>query len=310
MKSWLILIMMTATVIVRGEEPLQNIVDDAWQGAQGYHFSGRLTEIRSAPGKDSGRLSSLYRNIRMLFTSGEDGVVACHVANYEWSPRIDHRGYWVLASSQPLNLAPGWHEIKTKPGASTQAGLLVPDPRNSIGIISDIDDTILVSEVLSKRALLRNSLTVPPEQREVVSGMATLYTRVLKENPAPESSAVFYVSSSPRQLTDNLRRFLQANGFPRGVLQLKEISPGQGDSLGEHADYKLRRIKTILNAFPQTRFHFFGDDGERDPEIYAEVMTKYPSQVTGIWIRRVHPSVERPIYSGQLDVQTLVNSAK
>ena len=311
MRSWCVFtIAMAASVSVHGDEPRQNIVDDAWQGMQGYHLSGRLTEVRPAPTKDSGRMAALYRNIRMLFTSGEEGVVTCRVEGNEWSPRIDRHGYWVLAASQPLNLVPGWHDIKTEPAASTQAGLLVADPRNGIGLISDIDDTILVSEVLSKRSLLANSLTVSPEHRAAVPGMAALYAHVLKENAEPESSAVFYVSSSPRQLTDNLRRFLQANGFPRGVLQLKEVASGNGDSLREHETYKLRRIETILGAYPQIRFHFFGDDAERDPEIYAAVQAKHSSQVAGIWIRRINPDAKRSGYPGQKDVRELMDGAK
>jgi phosphatidate phosphatase APP1 len=307
---FLFILAMAATVSVRSEEPRQNIVDDAWQGTNGYYFSGRLTEVRPAPGKDSGRLASLYRNTRMLLTSGEEGAVTWRVAGNEWSVRADDRGYWELAASQSLSLAPGWHEIESEPMASSKAGFLVTDQRNTTGLISDIDDTILVSEVLSKRALLANSLTVPAEQRAAVLGMAALYARVLKENAAPEASAVFYLSSTPRQLTDNLRRFLSANGFPRGVLQLKEVASENGDSLREHEAYKRRRIETILAAFPQTQFHFFGDDAERDPEIYAEVRVKHPSQVAGIWIRRINPDPHRPVYPGQHDVRELMESAK
>jgi phosphatidate phosphatase APP1 len=301
---------MAAFVSARAEEPHQNVVDDAWQGAHGYHFSGRLTEIRPAPGRDSGRLAALYRNTRMLLTSGEEGAVTWRVAGNEWSLRADDHGYWELAASQWLNLKPGWYDIEAEPAASSVAGFFVADPRNTVGLISDIDDTILVSEVLSKSALLKNSLTVPAERRDVVHGMAALYTRVLKANIAPEASAVFYLSYTPRQLTDNLRRFLQANGFPRGVLQLREVASENGDSMQEHETYKLRRIEAILEAFPQTRFQLFGDDAERDPEIYAEVQSEHPNQVTGIWIRRINPDAQRPVFSGQHDVRELMGAAK
>ena len=310
MKGWLFFVMIIAAVTLHGEEALQAIVDDAWQGINGFHFSGRLTEVHPAPAKDSGRLEALYRNTRMLLASGEEGTVTWRVADNEWSVRADDHGYWELAANQPLTLKPGWYDIKTEPVASSRAGFIVPDPRNGVGIISDIDDTILVSDVLSKSSLLTNSLTVPAEQREPVPGMAALYVQVLKANAAPEASLVFYVSTSPRQLTDNLRRFLQVNGFPRGVLQLKEIASENGDSLREHDAYKRRRIEVILGAFPKLRFHFFGDDAERDPEIYADVLAKHPAQVAGIWIRRINPDAERPVYSGQNDVQELMNGAK
>ena len=307
MKYWpTAFLFITATLTTRSEEFFQTVVDDAWQGAQGYHFSGRLTEIRPAPLENSGRLGALYRNTRMLFTSGEPGLVTWHVADKEWTLRADDRGYWELAGNQSLDLPPGWHGIETEPVASSTAGFLVVDPRNPIGLISDIDDTILVSDVLSKRALLKNSLTVSPEKREAVPGMAELYRKLVLKNPAPNATAVFYLSSSPRQLTDNLRRFLSVNGFPRGVLQLKKISREGGDSTGDHQAYKLRHLETILAAFPQVRFHFFGDDAESDPEIYAQVQEKYPERVAGIWIRHLNPNPKRATYPGQHAVSELI----
>ncbi|MGC4071435.1 MAG: DUF2183 domain-containing protein [Nibricoccus sp.] len=295
-----------ATAPVKADDELHTIVDDAWVGAQGFHFSGRLTEIRRAPEKNSGRLAALYRSTRMLFTSGEEGAVTWRVGKMEWTTRADDHGYWELTSNTPLDLAPSWHEIETVPSASSTAGVLVPDPRNALGIISDIDDTILVSEVQSKRKLLSNSLTVPAENRSAVPGLADLYHRIAKKNPAPETTPIFYVSGSPRQLTDSIRRFLKTNDFPRGVLQLKEISTERGDSLLDTPAYKLKHIDKIIAAFPGVKFMLIGDDGEQDPEIFAKVAEKYPARVEGVWIRRVHNDPARAKFAGQRDLTELL----
>jgi len=289
-----------------GEEPLQAVVDDAWQGAQGVHFSGRVTEIRRAPSEENGRWAAFYRTLRMLFTSGEKGVVTWQVAGKKWTASVDPHGYWEFTDEKSLDLAPGWHEIEAKPAASSPAGLLVVDPRNSIGLISDIDDTILVTGVLTKGTMLKNSLMVTPEHREAVPGMAQLYLKLLQKNPAPAASAVFYLSGSPRQLTDNLRRFLSAKGFPRGVLLLKEISAENKGAPGDPEAFKFRHIETIFDAYPKVRFYLFGDDGERDPEIYAQIQKKHPEQVLGVWIHHVNPDKSRPSYSGQRDVSELL----
>ncbi len=294
------------TASVKADDELHTIVDDAWVGAQGVHFSGRLTEIRRAPEKGAGKLSALYRTTRMLFTSGEEGAVTWRVGKLEWTVRADDHGYWEMAANTPLQLEAGWHEIEAVPSASSPAGLLVPDARNALGIISDIDDTILVSEVLSKRRLLSNSLMVPAEQRDAVPGMAGLYHRIAKKNPAPESTPIFYVSGSPRQLTDSIRRFLKVNGFPRGVLQLKEISTERGDSLSDTPAYKRKHIDRILAAFPGVKFMLIGDDGEHDPEIFAAVAEAYPERVEGVWIRRVHTDEGRAQFAGQRDLAELL----
>jgi phosphatidate phosphatase APP1 len=293
-------------VSIYADDAWHTIVDDGWVGATGFRFSGRVTERHQPPEKDTSRLAALYRNTRLLLTSGEEGAVSWRVDDFTWTLRADDHGYWELVSNTPLPLPPGWHEIESVPAASSEAGLLVPDPRNQLGIISDIDDTILVSEVTSKRRLLGNSLLVPGEMRTPVPGLAELYKRIAAKNPAPETSPIFFVSGTPRQLTDNVRRFLRANGFPRGVLILKEISTERGDSLADTPAYKRKHIDTILAGFPHVRFLLIGDDGEADPEIFAAVSEKYPERIEGVWIRRVHPDPERVRYPGQHDLTELL----
>lgn len=281
---------------------MQVILDDAWSTPQGYRFSGRLTDIRRPARAGSGAGRTLYRTTRLLFTRGEDGAVNWSVGPMSWETRADNRGYWSLQANQALPLAPGWHPIETRPATSpdaTSAGLLVHDPRNTWGLISDIDDTVLVSEVLSKRSLLRNSLLLPPESRRAVAGMAQLYAGWLQRNPHPQATPVFYVSATPRQLSDSVRRFLRHNGFPRGVLQLKEVYSHQADPLRDQQAYKLGRLRAILAAYPGVRFTLVGDDGERDPECYAALQASHPERIHEVWIRPVHPDPARPRFAGQ-----------
>jgi phosphatidate phosphatase APP1 len=281
---------------------MQTILDDAWATGQGYQFSGRLTERRQPALAGSGAGHTLYRTTRLLFTSGEDGAIKWSTGGLQWESRADNRGYWSLRANQALDLAPGWHDIRTEPTISpdaTGAGLLVHDPRNTWGLISDIDDTILVSHVLSKRRLLRNSLLLPPESREAVPGVAALYTGWLQRNPNPRATPVFYVSATPRQLSDSVRRFLQHNGFPRGVLQLKEVYSEQAHPLRDQQAYKTQRIEAILAAFPDVRFTLVGDDGERDPESYAALQAAHPERIHEVWIRPVHPDSARARHPGQ-----------
>lgn len=289
------------------EEARRVILDDAWAGADGARFSGRLVEARSVPAADDKAARTVWKNTRQLLTGGEEGFVTWRVAGHEWTTRTDDDGYWSLAMSPAPAFAPGWHEVECAPPADEGAGLLVVAPGNRLGIISDVDDTVLVSEVTNKRALLRNSLAVPPERRAAVPGMAALYARLLARNPEPAASAMFYVSASPRQLTGNVRTFLRANGFPRGVLHLKEFSENGGASLADQRDYKRSAIEAILRAHPDVRFALFGDDGEQDPEIYAALQSAYPGQIEGVWIRRVHPDPKRARLDGQSDVLSLLS---
>ncbi len=291
----------------KDSEPLRVIVDDAWSGARGCHFSGRLVERRELDADARGAGNRFYHNTRLLLTSGEEGFVTWRASGVEWTTRADDDGYWTLAMNPAPAFAPGWHVIETDPERSSEAGLLVVDPKNRSGIISDVDDTVVVSDVLRKRVLLKNSLGVAPDKRVPVPGMAELYRKLLAKNPAPESAAMFYVSASPRQLTDNLRTFLRANDFPRGVLRLKELSETSEDSLtGDQRAYKQRVLGEIFEAFPGVKFALFGDDGEQDPEIYAELQKRFPGQIEGVWIRRVHPDAKRARFAGQADLGELL----
>ncbi|HVU18425.1 MAG TPA: phosphatase domain-containing protein [Candidatus Didemnitutus sp.] len=283
---------------------LQTIVDDAWQGCSSYQFSGRVTKIRRTPQGDSGRLHSLYRNSRLLATAGRPDAVTWSVGAHSWTTRTDHHGYWSLVGSPSLNLRPGWHEIATQPSASSPAGLLVVDPRNDTGIISDLDDTILVTGVTSRRSFLRNSLLLPPEKRAAVPRMAQGYRRIVDALPNPAAAPVFYLSATPRQLTDNVRRFLALAGYPRGVLILKHVARGSADPVRDHAAYKSRRITEIFDSFPGVRFHLVGDDGGTDPEIYARFVRERPTQVADVWIQSVAKR-RRPLPPGQRNAAEL-----
>ena len=308
MKLWLTgIIFAAAAQAAWSAEQVHTIVDDGWQGAHGYHFSGRITEAHSGPRPNDGPLAALYRNTRILMAGGEEGLVTWSVAGKEWTLRTSEHGYWELAEGGSLDLKPGWHDITSVPTASSPAGLLVVNPRNAIGIISDIDDTILVTDVSDTGTMLKNSLIVSPERREAVPGMAELYRNLVQKNPDPESTPIFYLSASPRQLTDNIRRFLVLDRFPRGVLQLRSTSAEGGDGEKDHEAYKLSHIETNLAAFPQLKFYFFGDDVERDPETYAKVAERHSDQVAGVWIHRINRDPKRIVYPGQADVRELMH---
>jgi phosphatidate phosphatase APP1 len=306
-------------------DPKHNVIDDAWATSKGLRFSGRLTEAHEGPKAQGSKLSTLKRQAKQLLTSGEEGRVKWRVETktgvLEWQSRADDMGYWELHTNlplPPLALAPGWHTLHSQPVASTlaqpvahathAAGLLVHDPHNTSGLISDIDDTILVTQVLDKAKLLKNSLTIAPESRQAVAGMAQLYRKLMDDLPNPAAAPVFYLSASPKQLSDSLRRFLAQHQFPRGVLQLREISPQPQtrDPLADTQNYKIQRIQAILDAFPGVRFLLIGDDAERDPEVYAHFQQMHPERLHSVWIRRIHPDPNRPRYPQQHDVEDLL----
>jgi phosphatidate phosphatase APP1 len=152
-----------------------------------------------------------------------------------------------------------------------------------VSVISDIDDTIKVSDVLNRKTLLKNTFCCPFKP---VTGMADVYR-------AWESSfdaRFHYVSASPWQLYLPLSEFTRSNGFPAGTFHLKEFRVKGRSVLGlfeSPGRYKAAVIEPLLRQFPQRQFVFVGDSGEKDPEIYGALARKFPDQVRHIFIRDV-----------------------
>jgi phosphatidate phosphatase APP1 len=155
--------------------------------------------------------------------------------------------------------------------------------RAGLTVISDIDDTIKITEVTDRRALLRNTFLEPFRP---VPGMAQVY-----QGWATSSNARFcYVSASPWQLYEALQAFAQSNGFPAGVFYLKDFRWRDQTFFNLFKDpvaYKTSVIEPLLQRFPGRRFVLVGDSGEQDPEIYAALARKYPKQVARVCIRDV-----------------------
>jgi len=155
-------------------------------------------------------------------------------------------------------------------------------PASGLSVISDIDDTVKITEVRNQQQMLLNTFA---RAFEAVPGMAEHY-RNLAGNP---QTRFHYLSSSPIQLLSALADFLRDAGYPPGSIHLREsttwhtLIPGSGESRA----HKLAAITRLMEDFPLRRFLLIGDSGELDPEIYGEVARTRPERVEGIVIRDV-----------------------
>lgn len=277
-------------------------------------IEGRVTayEEARALSETEGRRANFRRNLGLLVNDERADVpVIVRLLERQWSATTDVEGYFRVELADLSALTPGWHQIGGEvAGSSTEAGLLVVPDANSHGLISDIDDTILVTEVTSTRRMLANTLLRNPMQREAVPGTAALYRELAAKNADAAAAPVFYLSASPRQLHFSIETFLAYNGFPRGVLITKRVTNDEtSEPLFDQTGYKKARVEEILARVPHSRFTLIGDDGEHDPEIYEEIRRLYPERIEAIWIRRVHPDPERPQLAGQGDLAALLDGS-
>lgn len=158
--------------------------------------------------------------------------------------------------------------------------------RGDLGIISDIDDTLLVTDVTSKVRMLYLTLFRNPLTRQPPPGTVALY-RLLSAsggNPSPNRPC-FYVSKSPWNLYHMLVEYMDVQGLPKGPLLLRDLDL-PGVHRGPRADHKGTSIRQLLGAFPQMRFVLLGDSGERDPALFLELMREYPQRFVVGYVRR------------------------
>lgn len=160
-------------------------------------------------------------------------------------------------------------------------------PRTGISIVSDIDDTVKLTDYLNKKEFYKNTFI---REFQPVPGMMEHYNKCKTEY---ENCCFHYVSASPYQLFEELNKFFQRMGFPAATFHLKRIRVKDKSLLqllADPQDYKLRQIEPLLKAFPNRKFIFVGDSGEKDPEVYTELFQKYPDQIEKIWIRNIDNS--------------------
>jgi phosphatidate phosphatase APP1 len=160
--------------------------------------------------------------------------------------------------------------------------------QSGVTVISDIDDTIKLTEVTDRTKLLRNTFL---RQFEAVAGMADVY-----RGWAAQGAAFHYVSSSPWQLYSGLKQFLDGEGFPQGSFHLRAIRLRDASLLRlfvARRRTKRRVIRSIVRMFPYRQFVLVGDAGEKDPEIYGAIARQFPRQIKRIHIRLLEGQLEQ-----------------
>ena len=155
-------------------------------------------------------------------------------------------------------------------------------PNTGLTIISDLDDTVKISEVVNRKRLLQRTFIEP---FEAVPGMAGRY-----QAWHADGALIWFLSASPWQLYSPLQTFLDESRFPPAVWEMKRLRLVDGTVRRLFADayeYKLGRIAAILDSFPERTFVLIGDSGEKDPETYGEIARRYPDQIVHVAIRNV-----------------------
>jgi phosphatidate phosphatase APP1 len=258
--------------------------------------------FREQTGQDS-RLSNLVALYQRLESDEVAGArVRAHFQGKSHETVTDRGGYFSFELAPTDPLGGGWHAVELElPDSRGQDGqpvrasadVIVPAATARFGIISDIDDTVLWTNVTNKLNMALMLAQSNAHRRKPFKGVAAFYRALNQGAAGNEDNPVFYVSSSPWHLFGPLVEFLRLQGIPVGPLLLRELGVRQMFKLTSHGTHKLDKIDLILSFYPGMQFVLIGDSGEQDPEIYAEEVRRHPESVRMIYIRNVNPDPSR-----------------
>jgi phosphatidate phosphatase APP1 len=223
---------------------------------------------------------SRWRNLIRFYKRLEsDEVPGARLRAGKTQAVSDREGYFRIECKGSFR--PGWNDIELEllhPAAARAAArVLVPSKEARFGVISDIDDTVVTSNVTRKVRMIMTVALTNARTRKPFKGVAAFY-RALHAGVNP----VFYVSKSPWNLYAPIVEYLAVQGLPEGPVMLRDFG------FRRQSEHKRKAIEEILTTYPKLQFVLSGDSGEQDPEIYADIMRRFPARVRAIYIRSVN----------------------
>jgi phosphatidate phosphatase APP1 len=167
-------------------------------------------------------------------------------------------------------------------------------------IVTDVDDTVKLTD----NAHVIDSTIRAAFSRKSFAGISTLFRELHSQGDASgffEHSTLYFVSGGPRVLHKAVVQMISENNFPSPwVLSLRNLSQSI-------PVYKVQKISQIVDELPsEDQVILFGDDGEKDPETYAELLKKYPDRIDSVYIHRIQG---RKLPAGEVGYDTPMDVA-
>lgn len=294
------------------KDPLQIIVFQSYGTASHLYVRGRALEDESIDLEGKHPLRLLINAYKRFETDEiRHATLLLKLPNGNiFEVLTDAKGYFLLDEQikglDTLANAEGWlsFEVAYKDFASKRiiqlknrfpGEMLIPslstdeDSGNvSFGVISDIDDTIIHTGLVStfKWRVIYNTFLKRASKRTPLEGAAEFYHLLHRGKSGEEANPIFYVSHSPWNLYRYLEFFLKKNDFPKGPILLREFADFRKRKNNDKPQ-KQREILNILKTYPQLKLILIGDSGERDADIYLEIAELYPERILAIYLRSV-----------------------
>jgi phosphatidate phosphatase APP1 len=192
----------------------------------------------------------------------------------------------VIDHHVPISLPPGWHTVSLRTAESqlVKAKVLIVSPETTLGVVCDIDDTVMVTALPRPFLAAWNSFVRDEHARRPVPGMAVLLERLSRDNPG---APIIYLSTGAWNVAPTLERFLGRHLYPKGPLLLTDWGPTHDRWFRSGPEHKRTNLRRLAAEFPGIRWVLLGDDGQHDEEIYGHFAREFPERVRAIAIREL-----------------------
>lgn len=230
-----------------------------------------------------------HRGWRAFITSPAVGVPVVVRVGDKVVQTVTDRGGYVDLVIRGHGLAPGWHEatLEADEALPAQAAVQIISAETTFGLVSDIDDTVMVTTLPRPLIAAWNTFVRHEQARHVVPGMSSMYRALLTEHPG---APIFYLSTGAWNTAPTLIRFLRRHDFPDGPLLLTDWGPTNTGWFRSGQQHKRDSLRRLAREFPRIRWVLVGDDGQHDPKIYGDFARDRPDRVQAIAIRELTPT--------------------
>jgi phosphatidate phosphatase APP1 len=236
---------------------------------------------------------SIINQFRIKTLENFDIYLKC--GNQEIHTKTLDDGYFKFCIPLETETNFGWMEyevsIRYENETITEKGSFIRPHKGKLGIISDIDDTFLISHTQNFFKKIYILLFKNVNDRKVFTDVVPHYQALSSagRNNKEEENAFFYVSSSEWNLYRFIVKFTKIHNLPRAVILLKDIKRGITDFFmsgrGNH-DHKFDKIKHVLEFYPNLKYVLLGDDSQHDPVLYERICKIFPVTVKAVYIRQ------------------------
>lgn len=262
-------------------------------------LQGRILEaVRLTPGNLANtawkNVGNFYRRLRAAKLPGVD--VNVRLQDFQTHAVTSQEGYFQVDATNANGMDAGWHDVHfelpqlhdPRHGTISATGqILIPSANARVGIISDLDDTVLKTHVVSRLRMLANVALRNARTRIPFAGVAEFYRALQQGRSGEEANPLFYVSACPWDLFDLLIEFFRLQKIPLGPMLLQRYRLKTLLSHEERDAHKRAAITSLLEFYPRLSFILIGDSGERDPEIYTRIARRFPHRIRAIYIRDI-----------------------